>query len=76
MKVIVSSNSPGSSLRRAIINIASVATMLAVIFTDSPCRFALTKSFNDLAMLLFSVIGIYAFYSGLFRFYDWYNDSK
>jgi hypothetical protein len=63
----------GTKNRRLVINIAWVATALPLSNIAGPCSPMNTHGWIGIVSWIFMLIGAYAFYSGLFRFYDWFN---
>ncbi|NIF22685.1 hypothetical protein [Candidatus Pantoea multigeneris] len=63
----------GSASRRLAINSAWIFTVFPVVKLIYPCTQISVGGLLGIMSVLFMLIGIYAFYAGLFRLYDWYK---
>lgn len=66
---------PGTNSRGLLINTAWVLTIFPLSNEAGPCSPMNTHGFMGVASWIFMLIGAYAFYSGLFKFYDWFNSN-
>lgn len=65
----------GSSIRGLTINSLWFFTIFPLSSISGPCSPMNTQGFLGVISWIFMLIGAYAFYSGLFRFYDWFNNN-
>lgn len=66
---------PGTNARGLLINTAWVLTIFPLSNEAGPCSPMNTQGLLGVISWLFMLIGAYAFYSGLFKFYDWFNKN-
>ncbi len=65
----------GTSARGLIINTLWIFTIFPLSSISAPCSPMNTQGILGVISWMLMLIGAYAFYSGLFRFYDWFNSN-
>ncbi|QGY28822.1 hypothetical protein CUN67_07720 [Pantoea cypripedii] len=65
----------GTPRRRFLVNLIWLFTILPLSNQAAPCSPMNTHGWLGVLSWVFMLIGAYAFYSGLFRFYVWFNSK-
>ncbi|MBP2197368.1 hypothetical protein JOJ88_002804 [Pantoea cypripedii] len=66
---------PGTPKRRFLVYLIWLFTIFPLSNQAGPCSPMNTHGWLGVLSWIFMLIGVYAFYSGLFRFYDWFNSK-